>query len=71
MQNITDLINRVDEEKRQLDSFRPLPPELVKNLWQWFAIEFTYASNAIEGNTLSLRETAMVVEKGITIGDIA
>ena len=68
MENIQDLLARVEEKKRKLNTFRPLPPALVKNLEEWFAIEFTYTSNAIEGNTLSLSETAMVIEKGITIG---
>ncbi|HLJ31134.1 MAG TPA: hypothetical protein VKU36_01735, partial [Candidatus Babeliales bacterium] len=68
MESITEALKRIDEKKKKLDAFRPLPPELVQNLQEWFAIEFTYTSNAIEGNTLSLSETAMVVEKGITIG---
>ena len=59
---------RIDEKKKQLDSFRPLPQALVKNLDEWFKIALTYTSNAIEGNTLSHEETAMVIEKGITIG---
>ena len=54
-------------KKQKLDSFRPLPPELVRNLDEWFKIEFTYTSNAIEGNTLTRAETALVVEKGITV----
>ena len=41
---------------------------LVQNLDEWFKIELTYTSNAIEGNTLTRRETALVVEKGITVG---
>jgi Fic family protein len=68
MINITDALNRIDEKKKKLDAARPLPPALVRNLQEWFAIEFTYTSNALEGNTLSFSETAMVVEKGITIG---
>ncbi len=56
------------EKKEKLDNFRPLPPELINNLNEWFTIELTYNSNAIEGNTLSKSETAMVVEKGLTIG---
>jgi Fic family protein len=55
-------------KKAELDRFRPLPPELVKNLDDWFKVELTYTSNAIEGNTLSRSETALVIEKGITIG---
>jgi len=54
-------------KKQKLDSFRPLPPELVRNLDEWFKIELTYTSNAIEGNTLTRAETALVVEKGITV----
>lgn len=65
---MNDLLKRIDEKKQKLDSYRPLPPELVKNLDEWFSIAFTYASNALEGNTLSHQETALVVEKGITIG---
>jgi Fic family protein len=59
---------RIEEKKKKLDSFRPLPPELVKNLDEWLKIELTYTSNAIEGNTLSHGETALIVEKGLTIG---
>lgn len=55
-------------KKKLLDSFRPLPSALVQNLGNWFRIELTYTSNAIEGNTLTRRETALVVEKGITVG---
>ena len=55
-------------KKDQIDLFRPLPPALVKNLEEWFLIELTYTSNALEGNTLTRKETAAVVEKGLTIG---
>ena len=55
-------------KKQKLDQYRPLPPALVKNLEQWFLIELTYTSNALEGNTLTRKETAAVVEKGLTIG---
>lgn len=55
-------------KKNQLDSHRPLPPALVTNLAEWFRVELTYTSNALEGNTLTRRETALVVEKGLTVG---
>jgi Fic family protein len=55
-------------KKTLLDQYRPLPPALVRNLAQWFLIELTYTSNAIEGNTLTRKETAVVVEKGLTVG---
>ncbi len=63
-----DQFIRIDEKKKRLDSFRPLPTALEKNLDEWFKIDLTFTSNAIEGNTLSHEETALVVEKGITIG---
>ena len=56
------------EKKARLDLFRPLPITLIRNLEDWFRIELTYTSNAIEGNTLTRRETALVVEKGLTVG---
>lgn len=62
------IFKRLTEKKRRLDQYRPLPPELVTNLEQWFLIELTYTSNAIEGNTLTRQETAVVVEKGLTVG---
>jgi len=58
---------KLTEKKARLDGYRPLPPELVKNLEQWFIVELTYTSNAIEGNTLTRKETAVVVEKGLTV----
>jgi Fic family protein len=58
----------LDPKKKRLDSLRPLDPALVKNLEEWFRVELTYTSNAIEGNTLTRQETAVVLEKGITVG---
>lgn len=62
-----DKLRLLTAKKQKLDTFRPLPPELVKNLDEWFNVELTYTSNAIEGNTLTRAETALVVEKGITV----
>ncbi len=59
---------KLTEKKKILDKHRPFDAALVKNLEEWFRIELTYTSNAIEGNTLSRAETALVVEKGLTIG---
>lgn len=57
-----------DEYKAKIDAFRPLSDEALKQLKAYFKISYTYASNALEGNTLSLNETKIVVEDGITIG---
>ncbi len=58
---------KLQAKKQHLDSYKPLQNELIKNLEEWFRIELTYTSNAIEGNTLTRQETAMVVEEGITV----
>lgn len=60
--------DQLTHKKQQLDRLRPLPSELVRNLDNWFTVELTYTSNAIEGNTLTRRETAVVIEKGLTVG---
>lgn len=60
--------DHLTQKKKILDKHRPFPEALVKNLDDWFRIELTYTSNAIEGNTLTRRETALVVEKGLTVG---
>lgn len=57
----------LDRLKAKLDSFRPLPPEIMQNLHDDLVLRWTYHSNAIEGNTLTLKETKVVLE-GITIG---
>src|SRR6185312_4661062 len=56
------------KKKQLLDEYRPLPVELVNNLDEWFRVELTYTSNAIEGNTLTRQETAVILEKGLTVG---
>lgn len=60
--------DKITAKKLELDGFRPLPPALTRNLDDWFRVELTYTSNAIEGNTLTRRETAVVIEKGLTVG---
>ncbi len=60
------LFRSIDEKKIRLDSLRPLTTGEVAQLREQFLLEFTYNSNAIEGNTLSLKETALVLE-GMTI----
>ncbi|WP_163970416.1 Fic family protein [Oceanobacillus halotolerans] len=60
--------SKITKLKNELDKVRPLPPEVVKNLTEVFRVEWTYHSNAIEGNTLSLNETKIVLEEGLTIG---
>jgi len=61
------LQKRIDEKFGRLQSLRPLPVDKVKKLREQFAIEMTYNSNAIEGNSLTLKETFFVINEGITI----
>ncbi len=58
-----DELFTVNSKKNQLDCYRPLNTALANNLRDWFRVELTYTSNAIEGNTLTRAETALVVEK--------
>jgi len=64
---VQDILQRISAKKAKLDSLGQLPAELKNNLYEWFKVALTYSSNAIEGNTLTLAETAQVVEKHITI----
>lgn len=59
--------DRILEKKKELDAARPLPPEVVRKLREQMQVEYTYNSNAIEGNTLTLRETQLVIEEGFTV----
>jgi Fic family protein len=61
-------LQKLTAKKQLLDKYRPFPQDLANNLQQWLKIELTYSSNAIEGNTLTHMETALIIEKGITIG---
>ncbi|MBI2579056.1 MAG: Fic family protein [Candidatus Aenigmarchaeota archaeon] len=61
------LLQRIESKKKDLDKHRPLPKEVLEELRKQFEIELTYNSNAIEGNSLTLKETKLVLEHGITI----
>lgn len=60
------LISQIDQKKRLLDQCRPLTEGELERLREEFIVEYTYNSNAIEGNTLTLRETDLVLQ-GLTI----
>jgi Fic family protein len=59
--------DRLLEKKQSLQSSRPLPNIALHKIKESLSIEWTYNSNSIEGNTMSLRETQMVIQEGITI----
>jgi excisionase family DNA binding protein len=58
---------RIIDKKRRLDQHRPLSPSLLNRLRREFMVEYTFDSNAIEGSTLTLHETRMVIEEGLTV----
>lgn len=58
---------RILAKKTRLDTHRPLSENLVEKLRENMEIAYTYNSNAIEGNTLSLGETRMVIREGLTV----
>jgi len=62
------LARRLAEKRAALDARRPLPPATLRVLHADLQIRLTFHSNAIEGNTLSLRETQLIIEHGVTIG---
>lgn len=60
------LLAQIERKKRELDAKRPLTAGEVERLNEEFAVEYTFNSNAIEGNTLTLRETDLVL-RGLTV----
>ncbi len=62
-----DLLTKIDAIKSEIEKHGVLDLALAKNIDEWYRIELTYTSNALEGNTLTRQETALVVEKDISI----
>jgi Fic family protein len=62
------LLERLDAKKRQLDALQPLPVAVVNRLKDQILVEWIYNSNAIEGSTITLHETKLILETGLTIG---
>ena len=62
-----NFFDEVDNLKKELDNKRPIPKDTLRTLQEKINLEWTYNSNGIEGNTLTLRETQVVLE-GITVG---
>ncbi len=60
------ILNKIDQIRKEIDAFRPFSDDLQKTLQDQLRIEWTYNSNAIEGNTLTLGETAFFLREGLT-----
>ncbi len=61
------IFEEIEIAKKTLVGLRPLSGGALRALEEWYDVNFTYTSNAIEGNTLTRNETAIVIEKGITV----
>ena len=63
-----ELLTAIAAKKERLDAMRPVSQAALRALQKAYDVDLTYTSNAIEGNTLTLRETAELIEHGITVG---
>ena len=62
------MFKKIEKKKKQIDEKRPLSKYTVNNIREELLLQWIYNSNAIEGNTLTIRETKVVLEDGITVG---
>ncbi len=58
---------RISQKKSELDKLSPLPSYALKSIKESLTLEWTYNSNSIEGNTLTLQETKLIIEEGFTV----
>lgn len=68
MPSIDERLASLDAQKRRIDAARPLPPVTLQSLKEDFIIRYAHETTALEGNTLTIYETKVVLEDGITIG---
>ena len=68
MTELDSMLAALSARQQRLQAARPLPPEFVQSLEHKLRIELTHASNSIEGNTLTLRETQLLIDENITPG---
>lgn len=63
-----DIFIEIDKLQGEINAYRPLSKELLKQIREYYRVGLTYTSNALEGNSLTESETKVVLEDGITIG---
>ena len=64
---LNELLKIIDAKKAKIDRARPLPDIVLSKLTEYLDIEWTYNSNAIEGNTLTREETMLILKEGLTV----
>lgn len=62
-----DIVKRLTEKQEQLAKLRPIPTPALRKLREAMRLDMTHNSNAIEGNSLTLKETFLVVNEGFTV----
>lgn len=62
------LLEKIEIILAKINNRKPLSQDELKAIQKWFTISYTYHTNAIEGNTLTLQETKLILEDGITVG---
>ncbi|MFH1542171.1 MAG: Fic family protein [bacterium] len=67
MTDLQSILKEIDQKKAKVDTARPLPKIVLDKLSEYLDIEWTYNSNAIEGNTMTLQETMLILKEGLTI----
>lgn len=67
IEELLPILQRLDEKKAQLDAHRPLPTYALRKIRESLHLEFTHNSTAIEGNSLTLSETRVVLHDGMTV----
>ncbi|MFQ5456546.1 MAG: hypothetical protein ACE5EA_10175, partial [Nitrospirota bacterium] len=65
---MADIFAEIDRLQEEINSFRPLSKNVLKQLKEYYRIGLTYTTNALEGNSLTETETKVILEDGITIG---
>ncbi|HGO5824630.1 TPA: Fic family protein [Mannheimia haemolytica] len=61
-----NLLDKLDNYKNILDEYRPLNQKVLQQIEQDFLVKYNQQSNAIEGNSLTIFETRVLLESGIT-----
>jgi Fic family protein len=64
---LQQILKEIDRKKAKIDKARPLPKIVLDKLTEYLDIEWTYNSNAIEGNTMTRQETMLILKEGLTI----
>lgn len=65
--NLDQTFKRLFEKKEHLDKCRPLPPIALEKIKESLSVEWTYNSNGIEGNSMTLQETYIIINDGMTV----